>query len=144
VTRSIDHKQLLAEARIVSAPTLPEQRACEDRTYEVPTPLLLGVFGLFMAYLAVMSIGFMAPALVLPMIVNVIFVAAFAYVPSKWATMKPEKKDRALRWDELRQNGLATLTGRSSAGETATLILLLPACVLFWGIAVVTIAALTS
>jgi hypothetical protein len=80
--------------------------------------------------------------LALPMIVNVIFVAAFAFVPAKWATMKPDKKDRAMTWAELRDHGLGTLTGRTGAGETAILILLLPTCILFWGVAVVTIAAL--
>lgn len=142
MTKLIDHRQLSANATIVPPPVIAAPRACTDRSFEVPTPILLGVFGLFMAYLGVMSIGFMAPGLVLPMVVNVIFVAAFAYVPAKWAMMKPEKSDRALRWDELRSRGLETLTGHSGAGETATLVLLLPACVLFWGIAVVAIAAL--
>ena len=134
------HKaELLARNEIVAAPT---QRACEDRTFEVPTPILIGAFALFMAYLGVMTVGFMNPALALPMIVNVIFVAAFAYVPGKWATMKPDKADRALTWTELRDNGLGTATGRCGAGETATLVLLLPACITLWGVAVVMIAAL--
>ena len=134
------HKaELLALGEIVAA---PQQRACDDRTFEVPTPILLGVFGLFMAYLVVMSLGFMNPALVLPMAVNFIFVAAFAYVPAKWAMMKPDKRDRAMSWAELRDRGLGTLTGRSGAGEAATLVLLLPACIFFWGVAVVSIAAL--
>jgi len=134
------HKaELLARREVVAAPA---QRACEDRTFEVPTPILVGLFGLFMAYLGVMSLGFMNPALALPMIVNFIFVAAFAYVPAKWALMKPQKADRALSWAELRDRGLVTLTGRSSAAETAILVLLLPACILFWGVAVVVIAAL--
>ena len=135
----LDKAQLVARQEIVAAPS---PRACEDRSYEVPTPILLGVFGLFMAYLGLMSIGFMAEDLVLPMIVNVIFVAAFAYVPAKWAMMKPDKTDRAMSWSEFRERGLDTPTGRTSAGEAATLILLLPACILFWGVAVVMIAAL--
>jgi hypothetical protein len=134
------HKaELLARHEIVAA---PQQRACENRTFEVPTPILFGVFGLFMAYLGVMTIGFMNPALALPMIVNSIFVGAFAYVPAKWALMNPKKTDRALTWAELRDRGLGTLTGRASAAETAILVLLLPACILFWGVAVVAIAAL--
>ena len=134
------HKiELLARNEIVAP---PQPRACENRTFEVPTPILLGVFGLFMAYLGAMTIGFMNPALALPMIVNFIFVAAFAYVPAKWATMNPKKTDRALTWAELRDRGLDTLTGRAGARETAALVLLLPACILFWGVAVVTIAAL--
>jgi hypothetical protein len=135
----LNKAELLARHEIVAA---PQQRACEDRTFEVPTPILLGVFGLFMAYLGVMTIGFMNPALALPMIVNFIFVAAFAFVPAKWATMNPKKADRALTWAELRDGGLNTLTGRAGGAETAILVLLLPACILFWGVAVVTIAAL--
>jgi hypothetical protein len=131
---------ILARTADIVAP--PAQRACNDRTFELPTPILVGVFALFMAYLAVMSLGFMAEMLVLPMVVNVIFVAAFAYVPAKWALMKPDKRDRAKTWAELREQGLGTPTGRTGAGEAATLVLLLPACILFWGIAVVTIAAL--
>lgn len=133
------HHILAGQADIVAPPT---PLACEDRTFELPTPILVGVFGLFMAYLGVMSLGFMAEMLVLPMVVNVIFVAAFAYVPAKWALMKPAKRDRAKTWGELREQGLDTPTGRTSAGEAATLVLLLPVCILFWGIAVVTIAAL--
>ena len=135
----LDKVQLNARADIVSAPS---HRACEDRTFELPTPILLGVFGLFMAYLAVMSVGFMAPGLVVPMAINVIFVAAFAYVPAKWAMMKPDKADRAKTWDELKEQGLETQTGRIGAGDAAVLVLLLPACILFWGFAVVAIAAL--
>jgi hypothetical protein len=135
----INKLHLIAADEVVAAPRL---RACEDRNFGLPTPILLGVFGLFMAYLAVMSIGFMADMLVLPMVVNVIFVAAFAYVPAKWALMKPAKSDRALRWSELRESGIDTLTGRTSGTGAAVLVLLLPFLILCWGIAVVTIAAL--
>jgi hypothetical protein len=131
---------LAARAEIVAPPA---PRACEDRTFELPTPILVGVFGLFMAFMAVMSLGFMVEGLVIPMAVNVIFIAAFGYVPAKWALMKPEKRDRAKSWDEFREEGVDTLTGHASAGEAATLVLLLPACILLWGIAVVAIFALT-
>lgn len=134
------HKaELHARNELVAA---PPQRSCEDRTFEVPTSILLGVFGLFLAFLGVMTLGFSNPGLAVPMAVNVFFVAAFAFVPAKWALMQPAKKDRAMNIAEFCDQGLDTLTGRSGAGEAATLILLLPACILFWGVAVVTIAAL--
>ncbi|MCW3797778.1 hypothetical protein OMW55_08175 [Sphingomonas sp. BN140010] len=147
MTARIDQLDLLAREEIVSAPVLSAQaealsEGCTDRNFGLPAPLLLGSFALFMAYLAVMSIGFMADGLVLPMAVNVIFVAAFAYVPAKWATMKPRHDDRALSWAEFKARGIDTLTGRTGAGEAATLVLLLPACIFFWGVATVTIAAL--
>lgn len=130
----------LAADEIVAAPS-PELAV--DRNFELPPQLLLGVFGLFMGALAVMSLGFMNPALMLPMAVNFIFVAAFAFLPAKWATMKPAKTDRAMRLGEFRDKGIDTLTGHSSAGEATLLVLLLPALIFLWSVAVVAIAALT-
>lgn len=135
----LDKKQLLANADIVAPPS---PAGWDDRNFELPPALLVGVFGLFMAFLGVMTLGFINPALVLPMAVNVIFVAAFCYVPAKWATMKPENPTRAMRWDEFREKGIETLTGHASAAEATVLVLLLPALVFAWGIAVVIIAAL--
>ena len=135
----IDKLHLLASDEIVGAPA---PRACSDRSFELPPALLLGVFGLFMAYLAVMSVGFMEPSLVLPMVVNVIFVAAFAFVPAKWATMNPAKSDRAKSWAEFSERGIETATGHASAAEASILVLLLPALIFCWGVAVVVIAGL--
>ena len=144
MTARIDQLELLNRADIVRAPVLPvaPSEGCTDRSFELPKGLLLGVFGLFFAYLTVMSIGFMAEGLVLPMAVNFIFVAAFAYVPAKWATMKPDARSKALYCVRFQAHGIQTDTGHASAREAATLVLLLPACILFWSIAVVTISAL--
>lgn len=150
MTARIEHVDLLLREEIVKAPVLPAAapaepgNGCEDRTFELPTALFAGMFGLLFAYLAVMTIGFAAPGLVLPMAVNFIFVAAFAVVPMKWATMKPGKptSQRALPWYRFQSQGIETATGRTGAGEATTLVLLLPACILFWGIATVTMAAL--
>jgi len=142
------HRQLLAARGEVVAAPIGRQAAraelpyCKDRNFGLPPALLLGAFGLFFAYLAIMWIGFAADGLVLPMVVNFIFVAAFAFVPAKWATMKPAHKDKALGWAHFRALGIDTATGRTSAGEAVTLVLLLPACILFWGVAATTIAAL--
>lgn len=129
--------RLLDSAEIVAPPS---PRCCQDRNFELPPALLLGVFGLFLAYLGVMSLGFMEPSLV-PMVVNVIFVAAFAFVPAKWATMKPDKADRAKTWAEFREHGIATASGHAGGGEAAVLVLLLPALIFCWGVAAVSIAA---
>ena len=135
-------QMLLARGEVVAPPSADDRPYCEDRNFGLPAPLLLGVFAFFMAYLAVMWVGFAAEGLVLPMVVNVIFVAAFAFVPSKWATMKPAHRDHALDLDRFRSQGIETATGHTSAGEATPLVLLLPACILFWGLATTTIAAL--
>jgi hypothetical protein len=142
MTDGFDRELLLARGEVVAAPKLDARPFCTDRNFGLPPALLLGVFGFFFAYLLVMWIGFAADGLVLPMVVNFIFVAAFAVVPAKWATMKPEHRDRAIDMAHFRAVGIETETGRTPAGEATTLVLLLPACILFWGIATTTIAAL--
>jgi len=149
MTARLNQQQLLTRDEIVAAPILADTLAeaaisegCTDRNFGLPAPILLGMFGLFMAYLAVMSIGFMADGLVLPMAINVIFVAAFCIVPAMWATMGPARAGKAPGWAEFEAHGIATETGRSGAGEATTLVLLLPACVFAWGIAVTLIAQL--
>lgn len=144
MTARLDQLELLNRADIVRAPVVAaaSSEGCTDRSFELPKALLLGSFGLLLAYLVVMSVGFMAEGLVVPMAINFLFVTAFAYVPAKWATMKPDSTSKALNWDRFRAQGIETATGHASAGEAATLVLLLPACVFLWGIATVTIAAL--
>jgi hypothetical protein len=148
MTDRFTQELLLARGELVSAPVLPlaepdlAAKGCEDRNFGLPKALLLSVFGFFFAYLAVMWIGFASDGLVLPMVVNFVFVAAFAFVPAKWATMKPEHRRRALDWAEFQARGIETETGCTPASEATTLVLLLPACILFWGVATTTIAAL--
>jgi hypothetical protein len=145
MTDRFDRELLLARGELVDAPLLAKDivsKGCEDRNFGLPPALLLGAFGFFFAYLAVMWVGFAADGLLLPMVVNFIFVAAFAFVPAKWATMKPDHKDKALGMAHFRARGIETLTGRTSAREATTLVLLLPACILFWGGATTTIATL--
>lgn len=142
MTDRFDKEMLLARGEVVVAPQLWELPYCKDRNFGLPPAILLGAFGFFFAYLAIMWVGFAADGLLLPMVVNFVFVAAFAFVPAKWATMKPDHKDRALDMAHFRAVGIETATGRTPAREATTLVLLLPACILFWGIAVTTIAAL--
>lgn len=142
MTDRFDKQLLLARGEVVAPPQLAELPFCKDRNFGLPPALLLGAFGFLFAYLAVMWVGFAADGLVLPMVVNFIFVAAFAFVPAKWATMKPEHKAKALDWAAFRARGIDTATGPTPAGEATTLVLLLPACIFLWGIATTTIAAL--
>lgn len=142
MTDRFSKELLLARGEVVAAPTIDTRPYCTDRNFGLPPAVLLGAFGFFFANLAVMWVGFAADGLVLPMAVNFIFVAAFAVVPAKWATMKPDHRDRALDMAHFRAAGIATETGRTPASEATTLVLLLPACIFFWGVAVTTIAAL--
>ena len=140
MTRPIDHKQLMAAARIVATPAL-EQRACEDHSFELPGALYVALASCLFGFLVVMTIGFAAPMLAIPMGVNFFFLAAFFAVPTIFVSAS-RGGSRPLRWSEFRRRGVQTATGHSSADEASVLMLTLPVLILGWAIAVVSIAAL--
>lgn len=131
---------LVARDEIVAPPT---PRACQDRTFELPPALHLGVAALFLGFVGVLSFAFRNPAMAVPFGVFVAFIVAFFTVPALWARMLPEQnRSRHLSWAEFAERGIDTQTGRESAGSATVLILLLPFLILGWAIAVATIAAL--
>ena len=135
------NSQILAAREEVVAPPAP--RACEDRSFEMPTGVYVAMALCFLGFVSVLSFAFMGPTLVVPYAVFVVFIAAFFAVPGLWAAMDPkESRTKALDWASFRESGMATATGRTSAAEATTLALLLPLLILMWAVAVVTIAAL--
>lgn len=135
------NSQILAAREEIVAPPAP--RACEDRSFEMPTGIYVAMALFFLGFVSVLSFAFMGPTLVVPYAVFVVFIAAFFVVPGLWARMEPkESRTRALDWAAFREFGIATATGRSSATEATTLALLLPFLIMMWAVAVVTIAAL--
>lgn len=139
MTRKLPKFDLALRQEIVAAPV---RRTCTDRTFGLPAALHLAFFGLFFAFLAVMWVGFGSPGLTVPMAICAIFTAAFFVVPMKWATMNPENASRAMSLRTLIDEGADTLNGRCSGTAAIAQVLILPALVLVWGIAVVTIAKL--
>ena len=69
------------------------------------------------------------------------FIGAFFAVPALFPAIAPQGS-KALRWFEFSHRGIATATGRATAGEAAILVLLLPFLILCFAIAVATIAQL--
>ena len=112
-----------------------------DRTFGLPTILFGATVGLYLAFLAVMSIAFLNAELAIPMVV---FAGTFVFgfgVAGKWATMGPHSESRALRWDEFAGRGIDTMTGRLTAREATVQVLMLPALIFVWGVIVALIAA---
>ena len=72
------------------------------------------------------------------------FLAAFFAIPALFVRTSRGHggNAKALGWYEFIDKGIVTATGRTSAGEAATLVLMLPVLILAWAIAVAIIAAL--
>jgi len=137
VTRQlITERAIIYEAPVLRLPTTV------DRNFGLPTVLYMAMAGLFFAAVGVMAFGFAAPAMVVPTGIIAVFIAMFFAVPAMWVRMKPANPQRATSWARFRQHGIQTFYGRSTAAAATMQVLILPALILVWGLAVVTIAAL--
>ena len=130
------HPQLLAQGEIVSAPA---GRACRDQSFDLPTGIYIAMATMFTGFVAVLGLAFRGGH----MAVIFAFIAAFLAVPATFSTVAAgETTTKALSWFEFADRGVMTATGRTSAREATTLVLLLPFLILLFGIAVATIASL--
>lgn len=139
MTRRIDHQQFATAQELVAPPALPAPRACTDRDFGLPPVLHFTMAGLFLGFLTVLCAAFATPGLLIPYIVFVAVIGAYFAVPALWARMKKESRTHALGWDDFRSNGIDTATGRTSAAEATTLVLLLPSLIFCWAVALAVI-----
>ncbi|HEY6817312.1 MAG TPA: hypothetical protein VI168_17370 [Croceibacterium sp.] len=134
-------RQQIAEQAIIHEAPVAIAPHVVDRTFEIPTGLYVAMAGLFFAATMTMAIGFAAPMLVVPTAIFAVFIGMFFAVPAVWVRMKPDTPQRAMNWDRFRRFGIMTLYGHCTAGAATIQLLILPALILCWAIAVVTIAA---
>lgn len=135
-------RQLVAEKAIIHEAPVLRLPTAADRSFELPTALYIVTAALYFAFLGVMVLGFGNPRLILPMAIIAVFIVMFFGVNAMWVRMKPENPQRATRWSRFRRHGIMTAFGRSTASAATVQVLILPALILVWGLAVVTIAAL--
>jgi hypothetical protein len=134
-------REIAAEAAEVRTELL--QPVTVDRSFELPRALYLATAGLYLGFVAVMAIGLATPGLAIPLAICAVFIGMFFAVPTIWTRMRRANPVAPLTWDRLRRQGIATMSGRLSAGEAAVQVLMLPALIFVWGIAAITIIALT-
>ncbi|PZU58809.1 MAG: hypothetical protein DI547_08490 [Sphingobium sp.] len=105
-------------------------------------PALYGLtVGAYLAYLGVMAVAFMAPDLVIPMAIFVLFVIAGFGTPALWARTASPPPGRRPDWDSFMRDGFECMTGHLSGRQTAVQVLIMPALILVWGICIAIIAA---
>jgi hypothetical protein len=76
------------------------------------------------------------------MAVIVLLIAAFFGVPAIWTRLAPASGRDPKSWGRFRSEGVQTAFGPSQARDATVQVLILPALIFVWGIAVVTIAAI--
>lgn len=115
-----------------------------DRSFDIPPVLHVLTAGLYLAFLAVMAFAFQDSGLIIPMAIFVVYIVMAFGVPAMWVHMKPDHVGKAISWADFARLGINTYTGKMSARDAAGQILILPALIFGWGVAIAMIAAVVS
>lgn len=132
MTNRLKSEALIRSDEIVEAPVA---RACDDQSFELPSGVYVAMAALFAGFIGVLSLALRGGQLALVYAVIFAFIAAFFAVPAIFPAMAPSRK-KALSWADFKSRGIETATGRSSAREATILVLLLPALIFCFGIAI--------
>jgi hypothetical protein len=136
------NRQQVAAKAIVHTEAAMREPTRVDRNFQLPTALYAMTVGLFIAYLAVMGIGFAHPEMILPLAAFTIAIVAGFGVPALWVGMKPDNNQKPLSWSRFMSEGVETLSGRLDGKSAAAQALVRPVLIFLWGVATVSIAAI--
>ena len=132
-------QELLARAEIVAPPSA---QGCRDQSFELPPALYLATAVLFLGFVGVLSMAFASLKMAIVFSVCAAFMAAFFTIPAIFVRAGAEQcRSRSLTWSQFMENGVAIEHGRCSGRDAAVLMLLLPALIFCFGVAVAVIAA---
>ena len=135
-------RQLIADKAIVHDQTELRLPTTVDRTFELPAALYGLTAAGYLGFVGLTALAFGNPKLIVPFAIIAVFIAMFFGLNAMWMRMKPEHPQRLTSWARFQRDGIMTPYGRSTAGAATVQVLILPALILLWGLAVVTIAAL--
>lgn len=142
MAEKLTREQIAEAADVQAAPPRYIRNAPLDRSFELPTGLYAVTVGLFLAYIALMSVGFAHPEMLIPAAIFAIFVVAGFGVPAIWTRLAPDNPVKAKTWARFRREGIMTAYGCTTARDATVQVLILPVLIFLWGAVVVTIAAL--
>ena len=135
-------RQVIAEQAIIHDAPVLRAPTTVDRNFELPAALYAGTAAGYLGFVGLTALAFGNPKLIIPFAIIAVFIGMFFGVNALWMRMKPEHPQRLTPWGRFRQQGIMTAYGRSTAGAATVQVLILPALIFMWGLAVVTIAAL--
>lgn len=131
------------EARIVARPDAeaPIRHQVEsDRNFGLPKALYGATVAGYLGFLLVVGSAFANPHLAIPMAIFVVFIIAGFGVPAVW-TRLAGNTSAPQTMGEFGLKGIMTNTGRLAARDATIQVLILPALLVVWGLAVAVIAA---
>jgi ABC-type dipeptide/oligopeptide/nickel transport system permease subunit len=133
------------EARIVEQPAAaPVRHQVEaDRNFGLPTALYGATIACYLGFLVIVGMAFANPVLAIPLAIIVLLIAAAFGVPAIWTRLKGNVSEPETL-GEFERRGIMTNTGRLTARDAATQVLILPVLLVCWGLSVAVIAAIVA
>lgn len=130
------------DARVVDHPAeAPVRHQVEaDRNFGLPTALYGATVAGYLGFLLVVGTAFANPVLAIPMAIFVVFIIAGFGVPALWTRLAGNTSEPQTL-GEFEARGIQTNTGRLAAKDATIQVLILPALLVCWGLAVAVIAA---
>lgn len=126
------------DARILAVP--PSTAKGSERVFDLHPALHAAVFGGFFVYLGIMWAAFATDQLVIPFAIFATFLAAAWIVPAMWARIAATP-GRKTSFSDFLRDGFQCETGHVSAGAAMGQVLIMPAMLILWGLAVAVIKA---
>ena len=113
------------------------------RTFDLHPALFAMTFGAYMAYVGILALTFAeADAdIAIPFVIFAIFVIAGFGTPALWARIAPPPQGEAPTWVSFMREGFECLTGHVSAKGAMVQVLIMPALLLVWALAIAVIVA---
>lgn len=112
-----------------------------DHVFDLHPALHVATFASFFAYLGIMWLAFATDELIIPFVIFAVFLAAAFAVPAWWARVAPPP-GAVKTWDDFLRDGIETHTGPLGASGAMIQVLIMPAMLICWGLAVAIIRAL--
>jgi ABC-type dipeptide/oligopeptide/nickel transport system permease subunit len=133
------------DARIVEHPAaaLVRHQIEADRNFGLPTTLYGATIACYLGFLVIVGSAFANPVLAIPLAIIVLLVVAAFGVPAIWTRLK-DNPSQPQTLGEFETRGIMTNTGRLSARDATTQVLVLPVLLVVWGIAIAVIAAIVG
>ncbi len=113
------------------------------RTFDLHPALFALSCGAYLAYIGIMALAFgeANADLAIPLVIFALFIVAGFGTPALFARIAPPPAGEPPRWATFMHDGFECLTGHVSARGAMVQILIMPALILVWGIAIAIIAA---
>lgn len=132
------------DARVVEQPAAPVRHQVEaDRNFGLPTTLYGATIACYLGFLVIVGSAFANPVLAIPLAIIVLLIVAAFGVPAIWTRLK-DNPSAPQTLGEFETRGIMTNTGRLSARDATTQVLILPVLLVVWGLAVAVIAAIVG